>query len=65
MENVHDNSFVVYQRLDHSHAATPETRERALSVCSSYAEARQALQQFRQEAKDCVIRYEGISGGGD
>ena len=65
MENVHDTTFVVYLRLDKSHAAAPESLERPLTACSTYAEAREVLQQCRQEAKDCVIRYEGITGGGD
>jgi hypothetical protein len=65
MENVHDTSFVVYVRLDQSHAAPPEAMERPLTACSTYAEARRVLEQCRHEAKDCVIRYEGIAGGGD
>ncbi len=65
MESVHDTNYVVYLRLDKSHAAPPEAWEQPLRACSSYAEAREVLEQCRQEAKDCVIRYEGIAGGGD
>jgi len=65
MENVHDTNFVVYLRLDPSHAKPPDALERPLTACSTYAEAREVQQQCRQEAKDCIIRYEGIAGGGD
>jgi len=65
MESVHDSSYVVYLRVDKSHAAAPDSLEQPIKTCSSYAEARQVLQQCRQEAKEGVIRFEGISGGGD
>lgn len=65
METVHDNSFVVYIRLDKSHAAAPEALEQPVTSCSTYAEARQVTRQCRLDAKECVIRYEGIAGGGD
>src|SRR5262249_13338962 len=65
MENVHDTNFVVYLGLDKGHAAPPEALEHPVPACSTYAEAREILNQGRQEAKDCVIRYEGIAGGGD
>jgi len=65
MDSVQDNNFIVYVRLDRNHAAQPEGIEQPLKVCSSYAEAREIQRQYRRAYQECVIRYEGVSGGGD
>ena len=65
METINDSSFVVYVRVDKPHAAAPETLEQPYKSCSSYAEAKQVLKECRKEAIEGVIRFEGISGGGD
>ncbi len=65
MDVVHDSKFVVYVRLDRGHAATPDSLEKPVGSCHSYAEARQIQRQFRRFHRDCIIRFEGITGGGD
>ncbi len=65
MDPVHDTSFVVYARRDGSHAEEPGKVERQLAACATYEEARRIVRAWRQRARDCVIRYEGVAGGGD
>jgi hypothetical protein len=65
MELVHDSSFVVYVRADRRHEYDPEMVERPLAACATYADARRIQQFYRQSDQECVIRYEGVSGGGD
>ena len=65
MDNVPDSKFVVYMRLDRSHAAPPDSLEKPIYSSSSYAEARQVQRQYRRSHRDCIIRFEGIAGGGD
>jgi hypothetical protein len=65
MDLVHDSNFVVYMRMDRSHGDDPERGEQPLAVCATYADARRIQRAHRQAARDCVIRYEGIAGGGD
>lgn len=65
MEHTHDTNFVVYVRVDKPHTVPPQARERPLKTCASYSEARRIQQMYRRASRDCVIRYEGITGGGD
>lgn len=65
MDNVLDSKFVVYVRLDPSHAVPPNCMERPIFSSASYAEARSVQRKFRRSHQDCVIRFEGITGGGD
>jgi hypothetical protein len=65
MDLVHDSNFVVYVRTDPGHGEHPGRVERPLAAFPTYEEARRVQQTCRQAARDCVIRYEGISGGGD
>lgn len=65
MEFNHEFSYGVYLREDRSPRSTPQTREKLLKSCGSYAEARRIQRWYRQADRSCVIRFEGIAGGGD
>lgn len=65
MENLHDTNYIVYVRQDSQHARHLGSGERPLKVCSSYAEARELQRQYLRAHQQVIIRYEGVSGGGD
>ncbi len=65
MDYIHETSYVVYVRLDKRHTAPPGALEQPVRTCSSYAEAREVQRLYRRASRECVIRFEGITGGGD
>ncbi len=66
MEPVHDDRFVVFVRLDPSHANRPDRSERPFATCSTYEEARRIQRELHHASRSiCVIRYVGPAGGGD
>jgi hypothetical protein len=65
MEPVPDDRFVVFLRHDLSQSDRPDHAERPLIACSSYQEARRIQRQLQHTSRDCVIRYVGLTGGGD
>ncbi len=65
MDLVHDNTYVVYLRMDRRHQCPPHAAEEPLITCFSYAEARQIQKEYAESDRECVIRYEGVVGGGD
>jgi hypothetical protein len=65
MDLVQDGTFIVYVRTDPGHGEHPTLVERPLATCPTYEEARRIQQAWRSASHDCVIRYEGIAGGGD
>jgi hypothetical protein len=65
MDARHEDCFVVFLRMDRSHAERRECEEEPLVGCSSYQEARQVKQAYHDSGRDCVIRYVGPAGGGD
>jgi hypothetical protein len=67
MENVHEDHFGVFFRLDPRSASTSfEASEQLLAACRSYEEARHIRRALLGAATgDCVIRYLGPAGGGD
>jgi hypothetical protein len=66
MDIGHDDRYEVYVRFDPDHMQTPpETIERPLAQCSTYAEARRIRQSFQGLNGQCLIRFVGSSGGGD
>ena len=65
MGTVHDDRFVVYLRSDAAHTDRPDGAEHDLIFCETHAEARRIRNQFRSDARECVIRFVGASGGGD
>ena len=65
MEESHDDHFVVYVRSRRELQDPPEDGEWPAVVCATYEEACKVREAHRLEARDCVIRYVGSSGGGD
>jgi hypothetical protein len=66
MDLTNENGYVVFVRADQSHPWAPERAERRLARCSSYQEAKRIQAAHRVSThQECVIRYEGIAGGGD
>jgi hypothetical protein len=65
MEETHDDRFVVYVRNRRDARDSPEDTEWPVVTCSSYEEACLIRQAHRRNDRDCVIRYVGVSGGGD
>jgi hypothetical protein len=65
MNGIHEDRFMVFLRLDRNHASPPEEFERCLTSCPTYEEARRIQREYRTFARECVIRYEGETGGGD
>jgi hypothetical protein len=65
MEPHLDDRFVVFLRDDLSQSSRPDHGEQPLISCSSYREARHIQRQLQHKYRDCVIRYVGLTGGGD
>jgi len=64
MATGHEDLYVVYLR---SEATTlqPEGVERPVMVCASYGEARRLQRMLQRADQECVIRFQGNTGGGD
>ena len=60
-----DDEFIVYVRMDPSHAPCPEEIEIPLAGFFSYEEALRAQRAYQRSARECVIRFQGDTGGGD
>ena len=65
MHTDHTDGFLVFVRVDSAHSQRPDASERPLTHCASYEEARRIQREYRRSAIECVIRYQGESGGGD
>ncbi len=67
MGNVPADHFAVFIRYDASHNGSGlDGAELPVAFCSTYAEARRIRQALHGSAAgDCVIRFEGSTGGGD
>jgi hypothetical protein len=65
MDQGGDDRFTVYVRTDPSHAHSPEDIEIPLASFSSYEEAVKAQRAYQHATRECVIRFQGDSGGGD
>lgn len=65
MDSQHDDRFAVFLRADDAHLETPEYNEQPVALCDSYAEARRVQHALHRSAHECVIRYQGETGGGD
>ena len=61
----HEDCYIVYLRSDRSLSQPPEVAERLVVVCTSYGEARRIQRLLHRAEQECVIRYEGDTGGGD
>jgi hypothetical protein len=65
MESLGEDRFIVFIRVDDSHAGRPDDTEREYTDCASYAEARQVQRGLQQQGAGSVIRFMGAAGGGD
>jgi hypothetical protein len=65
MEDTTADLFLVFLRAHRHCTDPPEVVEEPLAVCSTYEEARRIRQQHLRDARECVIRYMGQTGGGD
>jgi hypothetical protein len=65
MDSVPDDRFVVFLRHDPTQSNRPDYAERAYIACDSYEEARRVQRQLHDTSQDSVIRYLGLTGGGD
>jgi hypothetical protein len=64
--DLHDEDhFTVYVRLDPGFAPSPEEIEIPLGSFHSYQEALRAQRAYQRPARECVIRFQGDTGGGD
>jgi hypothetical protein len=63
--DLYEDRFLVFLRANFGHTETPERNEEPVAVCETYAQARRVKQAFHVSAVDCVIRYQGDTGGGD
>jgi hypothetical protein len=62
VDQLQDDRYLVFVRLDPAHTWDPEANEVPLAECFSYAEA---CLVKHASPHDCVIRYVGSVGGGD
>jgi hypothetical protein len=63
MSLVHDDCFVVYIREKKRNPHRP--MERQLVTCGSYQEAEMVRKENQGPDRHCIIRYTGVTGGGD
>jgi hypothetical protein len=59
------DQFTVYVRTDPSHALSPEEIEIPLASFDTYEDALRAQRAYQLPVRECVIRYQGDTGGGD
>jgi len=57
--------FVVFVRDGAGASWRPGAAERAVASCHTYEEAVGVREKLRQQGKTCIIRFVGVSGGGD
>jgi hypothetical protein len=62
---LYEDRFLVFLRTDVAQATQPESNEEPVADCASYEEARRVKSVFQSSAGECVIRYQGETGGGD
>jgi len=60
----HEDRFVVYVRSGRD-PERPGASERAFMSCPTYADAQRIRRGLHLINRDCVIRYDGETGGGD
>lgn len=59
-----EDRFVVFVR-EGGDPPRPDASEWLATNCGGHAEARRACRRLRAQGLDCVVRYVGLSGGGD
>jgi hypothetical protein len=65
MDLHHEDQFTVYVRTDPSHAQSPEEIEIPIGSFSSYEDAVRAQRAYQLATRECRIRFQGDTGGGD
>jgi hypothetical protein len=65
MDPNHEDRFTLYVRTDPCHAPSPEEIEIPLGSFSTYEDALRAQRAYQRPTRECVIRFQGDSGGGD
>jgi hypothetical protein len=65
MDLDYQDNFTVFVRTDSSHVDSSDEVEQPLASFSSFTEARRFLRLWRRPAHECVIRFQGDTGGGD
>ena len=65
MDKNQEDRFVVYVRMDPDHVSSPEDIELPLASFYSYEDARRAQLAYQRPRRECLIRYQGDTGGGD
>jgi hypothetical protein len=64
MQREEEDRFVVFVRTGRD-PERPEISERPFTTCPTYADAQRIRRGLHLINRDCVIRYEGETGGGD
>jgi hypothetical protein len=65
MDLRHDDEFTVFVRTDPMHAPSTEDIEVALASFYSYEDAVRAQRAYQRPQRECIIRFQGDTGGGD
>jgi len=60
----HQDLYVVYLRSA-TETTRPDGAECPVMVCTSYGEARRLQRLLQHGEQECVIRFQGDTGGGD
>jgi hypothetical protein len=63
MPQVLEDCFVVYVRG--LFRKEPETAERVVARCPTQVEAQRIQQEHLRAGREAVVRFEGVTGGGD
>jgi len=64
MQGDHEDRFVVFVRADRD-PERPEASEKTFISCPTYADAQRIRRNLHLINRNCVIRYDGETGGGD
>jgi hypothetical protein len=65
MDSTGADQYLVYVRSRLHRAGPPELAEEPLTICSTYAEAREVQLANQGPDRECIIRFVGPAGGGD
>ena len=63
--DLHGDDFTIYVRIDPAEAQSTEEIEVPLASFHNYHDALRAQRAYQRPIRECVIRYQGDTGGGD
>lgn len=63
--SIHGDYFVVYAQREDTRPERPDQAEQELASCATYAQANRIRQCQERSGVHCVIRFVGVTGGGD